>query len=138
MVYYKPVKVIINALYLINVIIDKVVRHHGLLNSIVIDQKLLFTLKFWLLLCYFLGIKQKLSITFYLQMDGKTKRQNGTIKAYLLAFVNFEQNDKARLLLIAAFTYNNAKNTSTAYTLFELNCRYHPWFSYKKDLNPFS
>ena len=46
MVYYKPVKVIINALGLGEVIIDMVVRHHGLLNLIVTDRKLLFTSKF--------------------------------------------------------------------------------------------
>ena len=34
------------------------------------------------------------------------------------------------------FTYNNAKNASTGHTLFKLNYRYHPWVSYKKDLDP--
>ena len=58
------------------------------------------------------------------------------IEAYLRAFVNIKQNDWARLLLITEFVYNNAKNTSTEYTLFELNCSYHLWMSYKDDVNP--
>ncbi len=33
------------------------------------------------------------------------------------------------------FAYNNVKNTSTSYMLFELNCGYHPHISYKKDIN---
>ena len=37
---------------------------------------------------------------------------------------------------MAEFAYNNAKNASTGYTLFELNCGYHPRVSYKKDLDP--
>ena len=37
---------------------------------------------------------------------------------------------------MAEFTYNNAKYTSTGYTPFELNCRYHPRVSYKEDLDP--
>ena len=37
MVYYKPVKITIDALALIKIIIDVVVRHYGLPNSIVID-----------------------------------------------------------------------------------------------------
>ena len=82
MVYYKPVKVIINALSLAKVIIDMVVRHHKLSNSIVTDWGSLFTSKFWSLLCYFLGIKQKLSIAFYFQTDKQTKKQNSTIEAY--------------------------------------------------------
>ena len=37
---------------------------------------------------------------------------------------------------MAEFAYNNAKNASTGYTPFELNCGYHPRVSYKEDLNP--
>ena len=55
------------------------------------------------------------------------------MKAYLQAFVNFKQNDWARLLLIAEFAYNNAKNDSTSYMLFKLNCKYHPCIFYKKE-----
>ena len=132
MVHYKPVKITINTPSLAEVIIDVVVRHHGLLGSIVTNRGLLFTSKFWLLLCYFLSIKQKLSTVFHPQTDGQTKRQNSTIETYLQAFVNFEQNNWVRLLSMAEFAYNNAKNASTGYTLFELNCKYHPRVSYKE------
>ena len=37
---------------------------------------------------------------------------------------------------MAKFVYNNAKNTSTGHTPFELNYGYHPWMSYKKDVDP--
>ena len=47
------------------------------------------------------------------------------MEAYLQAFVNFKQNDWARLLPMAKFAYNNAKNSSTGHTPFELNCGYH-------------
>ena len=39
---------------------------------------------------------------------------------------------------MAKFAYNNAKNASTGYTPFELNCGYHLWVSYKKHLDPCS
>ena len=39
---------------------------------------------------------------------------------------------------MAKFAYNNAKNANTGYTPFKLNRRYHPWISYKKDINPYS
>ena len=135
MVHYKLVKVIINAPGLAEVIIDMVVRHHNLLNSIVTDQGSLFILKFWSLLYYFLGIKRRLSTAFYLQTDSQTKRQNSTIEAYLQVFVNFEQNDWARFLFITEFAYNNAKNASTGHILFKLNYRYHPCVSYEKNLD---
>ena len=37
---------------------------------------------------------------------------------------------------MAKIAYNNAKNASTGHTPFELNCEYHPWMSYKKDIDP--
>ena len=66
MVHYKPVKITLNAPGLAKVIIDVVVRHHELLNLIVTNRGSLFTLKFWLLLCYFFGIKWRLSTAFHL------------------------------------------------------------------------
>ena len=87
-VHYVLVKIMIDIPGLVEVIINVVVRYHGVLESIVIDQGLLFTSKFWSLLCYFLGIKKKLSTAFYPQTDGQTERQNSIIKAYLRAFVN--------------------------------------------------
>ena len=112
MVYYKPVKDTINALGLAEAIIDVIVRHHSLPDSIVTNRGSFFTLKFWSLLCYFLGIKRRLSTAFYPQTDGQTEKQNSTMEAYLRAFDNFEQNDWAQLLPMAEFTYNNAINAS--------------------------
>ena len=136
MVHYKLLKVTIDVLGLAEVVIDMVVRHHGLPDSIVTNRGSLFTSKFWSSLYYFLGIKQKLSTAFHLQTDGQTKKQNSTMETYLWAFVNFEQNDWARLLPMAEFAYNNARNASTGSTPFKLNCKYHPRVSYKEDLDP--
>ena len=57
------------------------------------------------------------------------------MEAYLWAFVNFKQNNWARLLPMAEFAYNNAKNASSGHTLFELNCGYHFWIIYKDDID---
>ena len=57
------------------------------------------------------------------------------MEAYLKAFVNIEQNDWAKLLLMAEFAYNNTKNTSIGHTPFELNCGYHPRILYKEDVD---
>ena len=103
MVHYEPVKVTINAADLAAIYIDMVVRHHDLLNSIVSDRGSVFTSKFSSLLCYFLGIKRRLSTVFYYQTDGQTERRNSAIEAYLRVFVNNKQNDWARLLSIAEF-----------------------------------
>ena len=54
------------------------------------------------------------------------------MEAYLQAFVNFKQNDWAKLLLMAEFAYNNAKNSNTGHTPFELNCGYYPCVSFEE------
>ena len=36
---------------------------------------------------------------------------------------------------MAEFSYNNAKNASTSYMFFELNCDFHPQVSFKDDAN---
>ena len=46
MVYYKPVKVIIDTLKLAKIIIDVVVQYHNLPDSIISDQGVIFTSKF--------------------------------------------------------------------------------------------
>ena len=136
MVYYEPVKITIDAAGLAEVIIDVIVRHHSLSDSIVTHRGSLFTLKFWSLLCYFLGIKRRLFTAFQPQTDSQIKRQNSHIEAYLRAFVNFEPNDWARLLLMGKFVYNNVKNASTGHTPFKLNCRHYLWVLYKDDIDP--
>ncbi len=88
--YYKLIKVTIDTLDLAKVIIDVVVCHYEIPVSIVTDWDLLFILKFWPLLYYFLRIQKKLSTAFYLQIDGQSKKQNNIMGIYLRAFVNWE------------------------------------------------
>ena len=138
MVYYKSVKIFLDAPGLGEVIIDVVVWHRGLFNSIVIDKDSLFTSKFWSLLCYFFSIKRGLFTAFHSQTDNQTKRQNSIIKTNLQAFVNFEQNNGAKLLPMAEFAYNNAKKASTGHTPFKLNWGYHPCVFFEQDIDPCS
>ena len=135
MVHYKPVQTTITAPALAEVILNVVVRHHGLPDSIVSDRGSVFTSKFWSSLCYFLSIKQRLSTAFHPSTNGQTKQQNSIIKVYLRVFVNYEQDNWARLLPMAEFAYSNTKYASIGYTPFELNCGYHSCVSYKEDVN---
>ena len=57
------------------------------------------------------------------------------IEVYLQAFVNLKQNNRARLLLIVEFVYNNINNVNTGYMLFKLNYSYHPHIFYKENIN---
>lgn len=74
MVHYEPVKITINAPGLAEIIIKIVVWNYGLPDSIMSDRGSVFNLKFWSSLCYFLGIKQKLSMAFHPVTNGQTER----------------------------------------------------------------
>ncbi len=52
-----------------------------------------------------------------------------------MAFVNYKQNDWAKLFLIAEFAYNNTKSASTSHRSFKLNYGYHLRISYKEDID---
>lgn len=93
MIYYKLVKITINAFDPAKVIINAIMSHYSLLYSMVSDSKSVFNLKFWLLFCYFLNINRRFSTSFYSRTNSQTKRQNSTMEAYFRAFVNFEQDN---------------------------------------------
>lgn len=56
MVYYKLVKITIDASKLAEIIMNVMIKHHNILDLIVFDSSPLFTPKFYSLLCYILGI----------------------------------------------------------------------------------
>ena len=58
MVYYELIKATIDAPGPAKVIIDMVICHYGVSESIVTDCGLLFISTFWSLLCHFLRIKK--------------------------------------------------------------------------------
>ena len=57
------------------------------------------------------------------------------MEVYLQAFINFEQNNWARLLRIVVFAYNNAKNASTGHVFFELNYSFYSFIFFKENTN---
>ncbi len=57
------------------------------------------------------------------------------MEVYLRAFINWEQNNWAKLLLMAEFAYNNPKNTSIGHTPFKLNYGFYSQVLFKEDVN---
>ncbi len=80
----------------------------------------------------FLGNQKKLFITFYSSINGQTKKQNSIIKPYLPAFINYKQNNWAKLYSITEFVYNNIKNTSMDHTFLNSITIIIPTFPIKK------
>jgi len=106
----------------------QVIRPHGLPSSIVSDRGSLFTSDFWKRVTEALGISRNLSTAFHPQTDGQMERANATLKQYLRAYCNYQQDDWERLLPIAEFCYNNTQTGTTKIAPFFANYGYHPCF----------
>ncbi len=136
MAHYIAVDKTLDAEQFAQVLIENLVRYHGLPDSIVTDRGSLFTSQFWSSLAYFLGVRRRLSTAFHPQTDGQTERQNSTMEQYLRAFVCWEQDDWVQWLSTAEFAYNNAKNSTTGMSPFEANLGYSPRMSWDEDIDP--
>ena len=69
-------------------VLDRLVRHHGLPLAFITDRDKLFTSAYWQMLVKSMGIKHKLSTAFHPESDGQTERANQTLKAYLQHYLN--------------------------------------------------
>jgi transposase InsO family protein len=110
-------------------ILDGIVRLHGLLEEIVSDKGPQFASKFWHRLFELLGVDIWLSLAFHPETDGQTERTNQTLEQYLRCTVNYQQDDWLDLLSQAEFAYNNITHASTRISPFFANYSFHPRFS---------
>jgi len=110
-------------------ILDGIVRLHGLPEEIVSDKGPQFASKFWHCLFELLGVDIRLSLAFHPETDGQIERTNQTFEQYLRCTVNYQQDDWLDLLSQAEFAYNNTTHASTGISPFFANYDFHPRFS---------
>lgn len=83
MAHYIPTTTEVNSKGIARLFLDNIFKLHGLLDSIISDRGTQFVSLFTPALTDLLGIQQKVSTTFHLQMDGQTERVNAVVKQYL-------------------------------------------------------
>lgn len=105
---------------------NHVFKLHRLPRQIISDRGTQFASKVFQEFCKKLDIKLSMSTAYHPQTDGQTKRVNQTLEQYLRVFCNHRQDDWAKLLTTAEFTYNNIANESTLLSPFFVEYRYHP------------
>ena len=71
-----------------------------------------------------LGVKSKLSTAYHPQTDGQTERLNQVVEQYLRLYINFQQDNWAKLLLVAQLAYNTTVTETTKVTPFFANYGY--------------
>jgi len=100
-------------------------RHHGLPSAIVSDRGPQFVGALWSRVCQLLRINRRLSTAFHPETDGSTEHMNQVLEPYLRAFVDYAQDDWARLLPMAELAINNRDSISTGVSPFFLSHGYH-------------
>ncbi|SPO30394.1 related to pol protein [Ustilago trichophora] len=84
----------------------------GTPDHIVSDRGRQFISKTWAEFISSIGARHSLSTAYHPQTDGQTERVNQVLEQYLRMYCNYEQNDWVKLLVTAAFVYNNAVHSS--------------------------
>jgi hypothetical protein len=132
MAHFVPCTKCITAEQTANLVLQNVVRLHGLPMEIVSDRGPQFAAKFWKCLFQFFDTKISLSSAFHPQTDGQSERVNQVLEQYLRCTTNYLQNDWVKLLPLAEFSYNNSVHASTQKTPFFVNYGFHPKFEVLK------
>ena len=103
------------------VLLDRLIRDHGIPKSITSDRDKLFTSNYWKTLIAAIGTKLRMSTAYHPQTDGQTERANQTMEAYLRHYVNQRQDNWVSLLPMAQLAYNDKRSETTKLTPFFAN-----------------
>ena len=96
------------------------VKYWGVPKTIVSDRDGRFIGKFWTELFKLLGTELNFSTSFHPQTDGQTERVNALLEIYLRHYVSVHQQDWAKILDVAQFSYNLQRSESTSKSPFEI------------------
>lgn len=130
MTHYIPCHKTITAQKLAQIFLREIVRLHDLPNTIISDRGSVFASSFWTELCRLMKIDRRMSTIFHSPTDGQTEHQNSTMKAYLRAYVNYQQDDWHSYLALTEFAYNNSVNSTTKMSSFMTNYGYDLRFNF--------
>ena len=108
------------------IVMDAVVRVHGVPRVIVSDRDTRFTSSFWREVCKSMGTSLAMSSGYHPQTDGQTERANRSIEEMLRAYVGRRQDDWDQRLGMVEYAYNNSVHSSSGYTPFYLCYGRHP------------
>ena len=72
-------------------------------------------------------IVKKLMLTaFHPQTDRQTEQINQTLECYLHCYINYQQDDWAKLVSSAEYAYNSSINSATEKTSFKIYYHFQP------------
>ncbi len=114
----------LNVEKLANLLWREFVFQHEMMWSIILNWDSLFINHFWIILCWHLKEKRKLSTAFHLQINDQTERQNQMLEHYLQVYFNYKMNNWLKLLSMMTFAYNNSVHANIKKTSHEFLKKY--------------
>ncbi|GBG62706.1 hypothetical protein CBR_g31723 [Chara braunii] len=108
-----------------DIVFDRVVKDHGLPQSIISDRDPRFTSTFWRRLHEVYGSQLRFSSSYYPQKDDQTEVTNKTFGNILRKFVRDDQQWDLHLAH-AEIAYNHAVSPTTRMSPFYCDLSYHP------------
>ena len=109
-----------------DIVMQNVVRSHGVPTDVISDRGSQFVSKFWQALFQLLGMESKLSSAYHPQTDGQTERANRVVIDTLRNYCDEVQTTWDTHLPLVEFALNNAVNASTSMSPFYALYGLHP------------
>ncbi|MGH9656204.1 MAG: RNase H-like domain-containing protein, partial [Bryobacteraceae bacterium] len=105
----------------VKLLLEHVIKLHGLPSAIVSDRDVRFQSTLWKEIWKTWGSRLMMGSSYHPQTNGQTERANRSLETYLRAFVDKKGKDWADWLPMAEVHYNNSVHEATGKTPFELN-----------------
>jgi mannose-6-phosphate isomerase class I len=101
------------------IMVDSIVKLHGVPKTVVSDRDKIFTSAFWKHLFKLLDIKLTLSIAYHPQTDSQSERVNQCLEMYLHCVVHSNPQKWKSWLSLAELWYNTSFNSSLGCSPFQ-------------------
>ena len=108
-----------------HLLLDRLVRDHGVLIMIITDRDKFFTSNYWKTISAAMGTKPKMSTAYHPQTDSQTEQANQVLETYLQHYINQTHSNWVQLLLVAQLPINQHRSDSTKESLFFANFGQH-------------
>ena len=119
-----------------HLLLDRLVRDHGVPITIITDRDKLFMSNYWKTISAAMGTKPKMSTAYHPQTDGQTERANQVLETYLRHYVNHTHNNWVQLLAVAQLAINQHRSDSTKESPFFANFGRHANIGMPKRASP--
>lgn len=117
--HFFPLKHPFTAQGVAQIMVDSVIKLHGVPKTVVSDRDKIFTSVFWEHLFKLLDIKLALSTTYHPQTDGQSERVNQCLEMYLRCVVHSNPQKWKSWLSLAELWYNTTFHSSLGCSPFQ-------------------